>query len=93
MKADGYPVDAVEPMGAIYLSAQFDLVGNLGFDLAEARDFAADLLDFIFLEVAEDPCARLVTKKNHEDGGFLWSSKVFIQHGLCPLLNPAADQL
>jgi len=27
MRADGLPVDAVEPMGAIYLSARFDLVG------------------------------------------------------------------
>jgi aspartate aminotransferase len=27
MRAEGLPVDAVEPMGAIYLSARFDLVG------------------------------------------------------------------
>jgi aspartate aminotransferase len=27
MKGDGYPVDAIEPQGAIYLSARFDLFG------------------------------------------------------------------
>jgi aspartate aminotransferase len=28
MKADGFPVDAIEPQGAIYLSARFDLFGR-----------------------------------------------------------------
>lgn len=28
MKQDGFPVDAIEPQGAIYLSARFDLVGR-----------------------------------------------------------------
>ncbi len=28
MKRDGYPVDAIEPQGAIYLSARFDLFGK-----------------------------------------------------------------
>jgi len=28
MKEDGLPVDAIEPQGAIYLSARFDLVGG-----------------------------------------------------------------
>ncbi len=27
MKRDGFPVDAIEPQGAIYLSARFDLAG------------------------------------------------------------------
>jgi aspartate aminotransferase len=30
MKRDGLPVDAIEPQGAIYLSARFDLVGRFG---------------------------------------------------------------
>lgn len=30
MKREGLPVDAIAPQGAIYLSAQFDLVGRLG---------------------------------------------------------------
>lgn len=28
LRADGHPVDAIQPMGAIYLSAQFDLQGR-----------------------------------------------------------------
>ena len=28
MKRDGFPVDAIEPQGAIYLSARFDLFGR-----------------------------------------------------------------
>ena len=28
MKNDGFPVDAIEPQGAIYLSARFDLFGR-----------------------------------------------------------------
>ena len=37
MRADGLPVDAVEPAGAIYLSARFDLVGCHTSDGHELR--------------------------------------------------------
>ena len=30
MKQEGFPVDAIEPQGAIYLSAQFNLIDRLG---------------------------------------------------------------
>jgi aspartate aminotransferase len=37
MKRDGLPVDAIAPQGAIYLSAQFDLVDRLGTNEAIRR--------------------------------------------------------
>jgi aspartate aminotransferase len=37
MKREGLPVDAIEPQGAIYLSAQFDLVSRFGTNEAIRR--------------------------------------------------------
>lgn len=37
LRADGHPVDAIEPMGAIYLSAQFELLGRTRADGGRIR--------------------------------------------------------
>ena len=45
MKREGLPVDAIEPQGAIYLSAQFDLVDRLGTN-EEIRKFLLEKAGF-----------------------------------------------
>lgn len=45
MKRDGLPVDAIAPQGAIYLSAQFDLIDRLGTN-EEIRKFLLEKAGF-----------------------------------------------
>jgi len=47
MKAEGYPVDAIEPQGGIYLSVKIDLIGRKGNGkmLQTSSDVARYLLD------------------------------------------------
>jgi aspartate aminotransferase len=45
LKAEGLPVDAIEPQGAIYLSARFDLVGGeIGGNVLESNEAIRRLL-------------------------------------------------
>lgn len=44
MKAEGLPVDCLDPQGALYLSAHFDVIGRKGFETDE------DLRSFLLTE-------------------------------------------
>jgi len=63
LRQSGHPVDATEPMGAIYLSANFDLIGRTtrdGLALRTAEDIRAWLLPFnAFGGVGESSWCRL----------------------------------
>lgn len=77
MRADGLPVNAIAPQGAIYLSAQFDLVGRFGSNEA-IRKFLLDQAGFAVVPFQafglkeEDGWFRLsagaVSVKDCEDG-------------------------
>ncbi|OFY71246.1 MAG: aminotransferase [Bacteroidetes bacterium RIFCSPLOWO2_12_FULL_37_12] len=46
LKEEGYPVDAIVPMAAIYLTARFDLIGKMGVDGKIFKD-STDITDFL----------------------------------------------